>query len=82
MILSLISIREVPQEVLKTSVFQHFPPDLVNVNEWQIMFDPSSATGSVVGEKLLCTFFSQSHFHRQKNVLPGVMIELNAIVYE
>ena len=21
--------------------FQHFPPDLANVNEWKIMFDPS-----------------------------------------
>ena len=22
--------------------FQHFPRDLVNVNKWKIMFDPSS----------------------------------------
>ena len=45
MILSFINIRKVPQEVLKTLVevrgFQHFPRDLVNVNEWKIMFDPS-----------------------------------------
>ena len=24
------------------SVFQHFPRDLANVNEWKIMFDPSN----------------------------------------
>ena len=48
MILSFINIRKVPQEGLKTSDmsdfalgFQHFPQDLVNVNESKIMFDPS-----------------------------------------
>ena len=45
MIVSFISIREVPREVLKTSGFalgfHHFPRDLANVNEWKLMFDPS-----------------------------------------
>ena len=44
MILSFINIRKVPREVLKTSGFalgfQHLPRDLLNVNEWKIMFDP------------------------------------------
>ena len=44
MILSFFNIRKVPREMLKTSgfalSFQHFPRDLVNVNEWKIMFDP------------------------------------------
>ena len=44
MILSFINIRKVPREMLKTSGFalgfQHLPRDLVNVNEWKIMFDP------------------------------------------
>ena len=44
MILSFINVRKVPQEVLKNSGFalgfQHLPRDLVNVNEWKIMFDP------------------------------------------
>ena len=48
MILSFINIRKVPREVLKTSDFalgyQHFPRDLANVNEWKIMFVPSSIT--------------------------------------
>ena len=46
MILSFINIRKVPREVLKTEGeargFQHFPRDLANVNEWKIMFDPST----------------------------------------
>ena len=46
MILSFINIRKVPREMLKTSGFalgfQHFPRDLANVNEWEIMFDPYS----------------------------------------
>ena len=41
MILSYIYIRKV---VLKTSGFalgyQHFPRDIANVNEWEIMYDP------------------------------------------
>ena len=45
MILSFINIRKVAREVLKTEGkglgFQHFPRDLVNVNKWKIMFDPS-----------------------------------------
>ena len=44
MILSFINIRKVPRKVLKTSgfalCFQHLPRDIVNVNEWKIMFDP------------------------------------------
>ena len=40
MILSLINIRKVPGEMLKTEGeargFQHFPQDLANVNEWKI----------------------------------------------
>ena len=44
MIVSFINIRKVPREMLKTSGFalgfQHLPQDLVNVNEWKIMFDP------------------------------------------
>ena len=46
MILLFINICKVPLEVLKTSGFalgfQHFPWDLANVNEWKVMFDPSS----------------------------------------
>ena len=45
------NIRKVPRELLKTEGFrkvprelalgfQHLPRDLVNVNEWKIMFDP------------------------------------------
>ena len=48
MILSLINIRKVPREVLKTSGFalgfQHLPRDLANVNERKIMFDPCIVT--------------------------------------
>ena len=50
MILSFINIRKVqgPSGRLKNSGFslgfQHFPRDLANVNEWKIMFDPSSIT--------------------------------------
>ena len=44
MILSFTNIRKVPREMLKTLGFalgfQHLPRDLVNVNEWKIMFDP------------------------------------------
>ena len=46
MILSFINILKVPRELLKTLGFsfdldfQHFTPDLANVNEWKIMFDP------------------------------------------
>ena len=48
MILSIINIRKVTREMLKTSGFflgfalgfQHLPRDLANVNEWKIMFDP------------------------------------------
>ena len=44
MILSFITIRKVPWDLLKTSGFalgfQHLPRDLANVNEWKIMFDP------------------------------------------
>ena len=44
MILSFINIRLVPGGVLRTSGyalgFQHFPRDLVNVNEWKVIFDP------------------------------------------
>ena len=46
MILSIINIRKVPREMLKTSGFalgfQHLPQDLANVNEWKIIFDPYS----------------------------------------
>ena len=38
MILSFINIRKVTREA---HGFQHFPRDLANVNEWEIMFDPS-----------------------------------------
>ena len=45
MILSFINICKVPPGRLKTSGFalgfQHIPLDLVNVNEWKIMLDPS-----------------------------------------
>ena len=44
MILSLINIRNVPWEMLKTLgfplSFQHLPRDLANVNESKIMSDP------------------------------------------
>ena len=44
MILSFINIRKDPREMLKTEGFalgfQHLPKDLVNFNEWKIMFDP------------------------------------------
>ena len=40
-----INIRKVPREVLKTLgfalIFQKFPRDLANVDEWKIMFDPT-----------------------------------------
>ena len=62
MILSFINIHKSPSGRLKTSGFalgfQHFPRDLANVNEWKIMFDPSSnywlsgnyqLQGSVIG---------------------------------
>ena len=43
MILPFINIRKVPREMLKTEDFalgfQHLPRDLVNVNEWKIIFD-------------------------------------------
>ena len=58
MILSFISIRKIPQEVLKTSGFtlgyQHFPRDLVDVNEWNTMFDSSIKT--------LVSFFNDDMF--------------------
>ena len=42
--MSLVNIRKVPREMLKTSGFalgfQHLSRDLANVNEWKIMFDP------------------------------------------
>ena len=41
MILSFINIRKVPGEGFALG-FQHIPRDLANVNEWKIMFDPSS----------------------------------------
>ena len=48
MILSFINIRYVPREVLKTLGkalgFQLSPRDLVNVNEWKIIFDPHIVT--------------------------------------
>ena len=52
MILSFINIRKVPGA--SPSVFQHFPQDLANVNEWKIMFDPSIMLHS--GEELRCVF--------------------------
>ena len=59
MILPFINIRKVPREMLKTSGFalgfQHLPWDLVNVNEWKIIFDPYIIT--TVG---LHVYFSMS----------------------
>ena len=57
MILSFINIRKVPREMLKTLGFalgfQHLPRDLVNVNEWKIMFDPYSNAQIVCVTSLL-----------------------------
>ena len=44
MILSFIDIGKVPLEELKP---RGFPPDLANVNEWNIMIDPSISCFSV-----------------------------------
>ena len=49
MILLFIYIHKVPRGVLKTSAccalgFQHFPRDHANVNEWEIIFDPTIIT--------------------------------------
>ena len=47
MILSFINIRKVPRENvenlgLRPRVLKHFPRNYANVNEWKIMFDPST----------------------------------------
>ena len=44
MILSLTFARSLGKVEISGFVlgFQHFPQDLANVNEWKIMFDPSS----------------------------------------
>ena len=51
MILSFIDNCMIPQEALKTSGFahglQHFPQNLGNVIEWNIIFDPSIYTPGI-----------------------------------
>ena len=60
---------EVPREMLKTSgfalTFQHLPQDLMNVNEWKIMFDPYT-TGCEVRHKGNCSAsLSKTHDAKQ-----------------
>ena len=46
-------------------VFQHFPRDLANVNEWKIMFDPSIVIYliSIYTRKLMCKIADRSRWH-------------------